>query len=64
MRVIHFAPYEAPPVGGHAEPRCGDWGSMDTDWTDSARGVTCEACRDLLRAGPIPAPASPGIAEP
>jgi hypothetical protein len=66
MRVVHFAPSDAPPIGCHAEPLCGDWGSMDTDWTDSAAGVTCDACRGLLRAGPFPAPglrASPGIAE-
>jgi hypothetical protein len=59
MRVIHFAPSEAPSIGRHAEPLCGDWGSMDTDWTDSANGVTCQACWDLLRAGPIAA-AGPG----
>ena len=65
MRVIHFAPSAAPPTGCHAEPFSGDWGSMDTDWTDFATGGTCEACRDLLCAGPIPGPgrgASPGIA--
>lgn len=64
MRVIHFAPSNAPPIGWHAEPLCGDWGSMDTDWTDSAAAVTCEACRGRLRAGRLPAPApgaSPGL---
>ena len=49
MRVIHFARSDARPIGAHAEPLCGDWGSMDTDWTDSASGVTCEACRGVLR---------------
>jgi hypothetical protein len=62
MRVIHFAPSDAHPAAWHAEPVCGDWGSMDTDWTDLAGGVTCEACRGVLRAGGSPAP-SPGIAE-
>lgn len=66
MRVTHFARSDARPIGWHAEPLCGDWGSMDTDWTDYASGVTCEACRGALRAGGIPAPgpgASQGITE-
>jgi hypothetical protein len=51
MRVIHFAR----PDARYAEPLCSDWGSMDTDWTDSASGVTCQAClvvlgRDLEQA--------------
>ncbi len=47
MRVVHFAPSDA----AYAEPLCGDWGSMDTDWTDSASGVTCQACLGVLRRG-------------
>ena len=49
MRVIHFARTAAT---GHVEPRCGDWGSMETDWTDVTAGVTCVACRDALHRGP------------
>ena len=55
MRVIHFV---RPEVLGHAEPLCGVWGSMDTDWTGVASGVTCAACRGALRglgSGPLPA---------
>jgi hypothetical protein len=56
MRVIHFARTAGT---GHVEPRCGDWGSMDTDWTDVTAGVTCVACRGALHRGPgigVPAP--------
>jgi hypothetical protein len=28
---------------------CGEWGSMDTDWTGVPDGVTCAACRRALR---------------
>jgi hypothetical protein len=48
MRVMHFA---RPAAAGYVEPWCGTWGSMDTDWTDVAAGVTCVACRTALRAG-------------
>ncbi len=46
MRVVHQIRGGDRP---HVEPLCGDWGAMDTDWTDKADGVTCPACRDLLR---------------
>jgi hypothetical protein len=45
MRVIHF---ERTSGTGHAVPRCGVWGSMDTDWTEDADGVTCVACRAAM----------------
>lgn len=47
MRLVHQARSDGRP---HAEPLCGDWGSMDTDWTDAAEGVTCPACTAALRA--------------
>jgi hypothetical protein len=47
MRVIHF---ERTSGTGHAVPRCGVWGSMDTDWTRDADGVTCVACRSAMLA--------------
>ena len=46
MRAIHFVRPDAT-VG--VEPLCGVWGSMDTDWTDVAGGVTCEVCKSALR---------------
>ncbi len=46
MRVVHQSRGGDRP---HAEPLCGSWGAMDTDWTDASDGVTCPACRDLLR---------------
>jgi hypothetical protein len=46
MRVIHYAELDG---RLHAEPLCGSWGSMDTDWTNDAGGVTCEPCRTALR---------------
>jgi hypothetical protein len=45
MRVVHLARSNV----RYAEPLCGDWGSMDTDWTDFALGVTCQACLVVLR---------------
>lgn len=51
MRVVHYARSEGRLLDGWAEPLCGDWGSMDTDWTDSTSGVTCEVCRGALRRG-------------
>jgi hypothetical protein len=48
MRVIHFAGTAGT---GHVEPRCGVWGSTDTDWTEVAAGVTCVACRGDMRDG-------------
>jgi hypothetical protein len=47
MRVVHFARSDDRPS---AEPLCGVWGSMDTDWTDVPGGVTCDACRVALGA--------------
>lgn len=46
MRIVHQTRGGDRP---HAEPLCGDWGSMDTDWTDAAGGVTCPACTAVLR---------------
>jgi hypothetical protein len=46
MRVVHLTRTGDRP---HAEPLCGDWGSMDADWTDIAGGATCPACRAMLR---------------
>ncbi len=46
MRVVHFARSDDRP---HAEALCGAWGSLDSDWTDVARGVTCTDCRTVLR---------------
>ncbi len=50
MRVVHQNRGGERP---HVEPLCGDWGAMDTDWTDAADGVTCAACRELLRESRI-----------
>jgi hypothetical protein len=56
MRVVHFASS----VTGHAEPLCGLWGSMDTDWTKAEEGVTCAGCQLALRdAGPGASPPGP-----
>jgi hypothetical protein len=57
MRVVHFARSDARPS---AEPLCGVWGSMDTDWTDVAGGVTCDACRVALSAAGSMAAAAAG----
>lgn len=46
MRLVHLAYLTET---GHVEPRCGAWGSMDSDWTDVADGVTCVGC-----GAPIP----------
>jgi hypothetical protein len=45
MRVFHF---ERPGTSPHVEPLCGDWGSMDADWTDVPASVTCVTCRSAL----------------
>jgi len=56
MRAIHFA---KPPAGNsYLEPLCGDWGSMDTHWTEDPGGVTCGACLDLLRGAGRPGQAA------
>lgn len=46
MRVVHLARTGDRP---HAEPLCGEWGSMDADWTEVADEATCPACRATLR---------------
>jgi len=46
MHTVHFAPEGTALV----RPLCGDWGSMDTEWTGDPAGVTCRACRAALRA--------------
>lgn len=53
MRIIHF---EHPSAAGGVQPLCGSWGSMDTDWTPVAAGVTCVACRDAMRKLPQAVP--------
>ena len=53
MRVIHQTRGGERP---HVEPLCGDWGGMDTDWTDAADGVTCAACQEMLRESRTRAP--------
>lgn len=57
MRVIHLGRTTAT---GHVLPRCGVWGSMDTQWTDVAAGVTCVACREAMRAGARDGPPARG----
>lgn len=42
MRLVHLAELAE---SGHVVPRCGEWGSMDTDWTDREDGATCAACK-------------------
>jgi len=59
MRPIHLQRI----LPGHVVvPRCGDWGSMDTDWTDDLSAVTCQACLEAARRDhPTPEPsAAPG----
>lgn len=60
MRVVHRVRDDA---AARLEPLCGDWGSMDTHWTEDAAGVTCAAClgilRDISRSGARGAPAGP-----
>lgn len=56
MRAIHFV---RPSGSPRVEPLCGDWGSMDSHWTEDAAGVTCGGCLDALRglaseARPVP----------
>lgn len=46
MRVIHL---ERPEHHPWVEPLCGEWGAMDTDWTDDVSAVTCAACAGALR---------------
>ena len=41
MRAIHLT---APPFAHGVLPLCGDWGSMDSDWTAIRAQVTCAAC--------------------
>lgn len=59
MRPYHFVrPTTAPLL----EPLCGDWGYLDTHWTEDAGAVTCPACLEALRrqgrpAGTAEAPA-------
>ena len=46
MRVMH---YQVPGDDRlHAEPLCGDWGGMDSGWTETVDGVTCASCLRLL----------------
>jgi hypothetical protein len=49
MRVIHL---ERMSGTGRVVPRCGVWGSTDTDWTGVASGVTCVACRGAMGGAP------------
>jgi len=46
MRAVHFAATGTALV----LPLCGQWDSMDTDWTSDRAGVTCLACREAIGA--------------
>jgi hypothetical protein len=46
MRAIHLV---GPDTTAGVQPLCGDWGSMDTDWTTVEREMTCTACATGLR---------------
>ncbi|HET9595453.1 MAG TPA: hypothetical protein VFP65_07720 [Anaeromyxobacteraceae bacterium] len=46
MRVNHL---QGTSATDRVVPRCGAWGSMDSDWTDVAANVSCVACRDAMR---------------
>jgi len=46
MRIVHL---ERKGTGNLLVPRCGDWGSMDTDWTAEPDEATCEPCRQAAR---------------
>jgi len=43
MRVVHFERAKSQDL---VQPLCGEWGSMDTDWSRDPDAVTCPACRD------------------
>jgi hypothetical protein len=60
MRAIHFDR-----TAGRSDvlPLCGAWGSMDSDWTTVADGVTCDACRRALGES-RPGPAAPTPLQP
>jgi hypothetical protein len=45
MRVVHLGRSVG---GGVVRPFCGEWLSMDTDWTAEPDEVTCQACRAAL----------------
>lgn len=45
MRVIHR---ERVTPEHTVVPLCGEWVSLDEDWTDVDAGVTCAACRAEL----------------
>jgi hypothetical protein len=58
MRVVHL---DRPAGTIPFLPLCGDWGPPDSDGTKEPRGVTCQACRDVMArvAGGGPVPAAP-----
>lgn len=46
MRTVHLV-MSGP--GDVLRPLCGDWGSMDTDWTGEPDEATCQGCREAYR---------------
>ena len=58
MRTVHFRRIDR---GNVLLPLCGDWGSMETDWTEDPDGVTCRACRETFRQGAPGAVAAPAL---
>jgi hypothetical protein len=48
MRTVHLV---MPGPGDVLRPLCGDWGSMETDWTGEPDEATCRACREAYRSG-------------
>jgi hypothetical protein len=47
MRAIHLV---GPNLTAGVLPLCGDWGSMDSDWTTFEAQVTCGACAADMRS--------------
>jgi len=57
MRIVHFVAARGAAL---AMPRCGRWGSMESDWVDVPGGVTCPACLEAM-AAPTPPAAEPAV---
>ena len=58
MRVVHLGRSVG---GGVVRPFCGEWLSMDTDWTKVPWEATCPPClAALARAAVAPWPPAPG----
>jgi hypothetical protein len=58
MRIVHFVAARGTVL---AMPRCGRWGSMDSDWVDLPGGVTCPDCLVAMAAPAPPLAASPVV---